>query len=261
MPLASVNGARIYYETYGRRGPWVAAVSGGRNSHWELKDLALAIADMGYRVVVYDRRNSGRSSLDFDTLAPEEDVEANDLSGLLRHINARRTFVIGMSRGARVAIRHALAWPERTSGIGLRGLSGGEVTARSLSKYYYGQYLRAAERRGMEGVCAQGSFADLAEADPAAAERLRKVDPAAFSSALRIWRDQFSQKTASPVIGFSDLELSAIKVPVAILPRYDGWHPPGARRSRPDGDRRESIVRISAIANRGVERETCGLSQ
>jgi len=222
MPIARVNGASIYFEIYGHRGPWVATISGGRSSHSELKELALAIAACGHRVVVYDRRNSGRSSLDFDSRSAEEDVEANDLAALLKHIGVRRGFVIGMSRGARIAISYALHWPRRTSGIGLWGLSGGADTTRSLLKFYYGQYVRAAERKGMEGVCSQGSFAELAGT---ASEQLLALDPAVFCSAMRRWRDQFSVKTESPIIGFSDEELGTIRVPTAIMPRYDSWHP------------------------------------
>jgi pimeloyl-ACP methyl ester carboxylesterase len=224
MPTAFINGAKIYYEIIGQTGPWVAAIPGGRHSHTEIEELTRAIASRGYRVIVHDRRNCGRSSLDFKTLEPEDDVWADDLDALLRYLDVSRTFVVGRSRGARIAIRFALSHPDKTRGLGLWGLGGG-AAAEFFDDYYYGQYLRACKEGGMEAVCALGHFAGLAAARPANRDELLAMDPRHFISVMSRWRSQLLPKINHPVTGLSDEELRRISVPTAIVPYYDWTHP------------------------------------
>jgi pimeloyl-ACP methyl ester carboxylesterase len=225
MPTAFINGATIYYEIFGHNGPWVAAIPGGRHPHSEIEKLTRAIASRGYRVIVHDRRNCGRSSLDFNTLEPEDDVWVDDLHALLRYLDVSRTFVVGRSRGARIAIRFALSHPDKTRGLGLWGLGGGAAAAKFLDDYYYGQYLRACKEGGMEAVCALGHFAGLVAARPANRDELLAMDPRHFVSAMSRWRSQLLPKINQPVMGLSDEELRGISVPTAIVPYYDWMHP------------------------------------
>ena len=125
MPFASINEADIYYEVIGDRGPWVVAMSGGRHPLSEIEELTTAIAARGFRVIVHDRRNCGRSSLHFDASRSEEDLWADDLHGLLDRLRVRSAFVVGKSRTVRVAIRFAMRYPHQTRGLGLWGISGG----------------------------------------------------------------------------------------------------------------------------------------
>jgi pimeloyl-ACP methyl ester carboxylesterase len=108
MPLARLSGADIQYEIIVDKGPWVALVSGGRNPLLDLAGLGRDIADLGYQVLLHDRRGCGRSSLDFDSLEPEEDVWADDLAELLDLLEVAPAIIGGRSRGARVALRFSL---------------------------------------------------------------------------------------------------------------------------------------------------------
>jgi 3-oxoadipate enol-lactonase len=109
-------------------GPAVVLVHG-----WAL-DLDMWRAQMEslsrhHRVVAFDRRGFGRSS---GVPGIEDDVA--DLEHLLQRLNIDRAALVGMSQGARVALRWALKHPERTSCLVLDGtpaealapLSGGE---------------------------------------------------------------------------------------------------------------------------------------
>lgn len=224
MPTARINGAQIYYEIIGRNGPWVAAIPGGRFPLTSIKGFTRAIAFRGYRVIVHDRRNCGRSSLDFNTLKSEDDVWADDLHALLSTLDVARAFVVGKSRGARVAIRFALSHPDKTRGLGLWGLGGGAAVT-VLDDYYYGRYLRACEEGGMEAVCALDHFAALVAARPAKRDELLAIDPLHFVSAMSRWRSQLLTKINEPVMGLDDEELRRIAVPTAIVPYYDWIHP------------------------------------
>jgi pimeloyl-ACP methyl ester carboxylesterase len=61
MPVISIRGVDIRYEVLGEHGPFVALQPGGRRAGTSVKPLAAKIAEAGYRVVVYDRRNCGAS--------------------------------------------------------------------------------------------------------------------------------------------------------------------------------------------------------
>lgn len=109
-------------------GPAIVLVHG-----WAL-DLDMWRAQMEslsrrYRAIAFDRRGFGRSS---GVPGIEDDVA--DLEHLLRRLDIDRVALVGMSQGARVALRWALKHPERTSCLVLDGtpaeafapLSGGE---------------------------------------------------------------------------------------------------------------------------------------
>lgn len=65
-----------------------------------------------YRVIAFDRRGFGRSS---GTPGIESDVL--DIDCLLEQFDIEHTAVVGMSQGARVALRWALKHPQRASGL------------------------------------------------------------------------------------------------------------------------------------------------
>lgn len=225
MPTARINGAEIYYEIVGQDGPWMAVMSAAREPLTVIQGLTRAIAARGYRVIVHDRRNCGRSSLDFDNPLSEEDVWVEDLHALLNLVGATPAFVIGTSRTSRVAMRFALRYPDETTGLGLWGLSGGAASARFLPNYYYGQYLSACNTGGMEAVCGLEYFASLIASRPDNKAALLAMDPQYLISVMSRWRDQFLIDIDCTVTGVSDSDLRMIGVPTAIVPRYDRAHP------------------------------------
>ena len=58
MPVATVRGVDIHYEILGERGPFVVLQPGGRRAGAGVRSLGEKIAEAGYRVVAYDRRNT-----------------------------------------------------------------------------------------------------------------------------------------------------------------------------------------------------------
>jgi pimeloyl-ACP methyl ester carboxylesterase len=65
-----------------------------------------------YRVIRYDMRGFGRSPME---LVPYDDVD--DLYRLLQFLKIEKTFVLGLSLGAQVAIEFAFAHPEMVRGL------------------------------------------------------------------------------------------------------------------------------------------------
>ncbi|MDE0540287.1 MAG: alpha/beta hydrolase [Rhodospirillales bacterium] len=115
MPEANIRGVHINYEIIGDGGPLVALTPGSRRSFDELVDLSEAVAADGYRVLLHDRRNCGKSDVVFGGSESEYALWADDLHALANYLGEEKLYVGGSSSGARLAIlfaiRHAPAPP------------------------------------------------------------------------------------------------------------------------------------------------------
>jgi len=227
LPIANLTSARIHYRLLGDVGPWVVIMVGGRHPVDIALPMAKTLARQGFRVVLYDRRNCGCSSLNFKDLRPEEDAWVEDLLHLLDHLAIEKPVLIGQSRSARVAISFAFAFPERAAGLGLWGIGGGPLAVRILTRNYYGRYLEACAKGGMAEVIKLPPFSQMVEKLPQREARLLSVKPAVFQRAMTNWRTHFKANAHHEMIGFSDDTLRTIKCPTQIVPLYDRLHPIG----------------------------------
>jgi pimeloyl-ACP methyl ester carboxylesterase len=225
LPYALVNSARIHFRIIGVKGPYVAAMSGGREPLDEIEEFAEEIAALDYTVILHDRRNCGKSSWDFIDPNAEEDIWESDLCGLLDHLGVGSAFIVGRSRTARVAISFSLRHPERMLALGLWGIGGGAATVRFLDHYYFGQYSKAVLAGGMDEVCKTGHFQQLISQNPENRQLLAEIIPEEFLSAICRWRRHFMEKTFEPVMGLPDNTMRQIQIRTGIVPKYDRLHP------------------------------------
>jgi pimeloyl-ACP methyl ester carboxylesterase len=224
MPVATVRGVEIFYQVIGKDGPWIAMIPGGRRGHDEMVPLAEKIAAHGFRVLLHDRRNTGRSGLEFDTTETEETIWADDLHELLKQLNALPAFISGSSSGARTSLLFALRHPEAVRALLLLRVTGGAFAAKRLPEMYYDQYIRAAEQGGMPAVLATEHYAALAKANPKSGKAIEAMEPHRFIAMLKGWREKFVAGANLPVMGVTDAELATIKVPVLVIPGNDNTH-------------------------------------
>src|SRR5438874_517895 len=132
MPIANIRGVDLNYEILGKRGPFVALQPGGRRAGSALRPLAEKIAEAGNRVVIYDRRNCGASSIAIEGESENEEW-AEDLHELLGQIDALPAFIGGSSSGCRLAMILALHHPAAVRGLLLWRVTGGGVAAERLT--------------------------------------------------------------------------------------------------------------------------------
>src|SRR5947207_5969121 len=144
MPVANVRGVNIFYQVIGDRGPWAALITGGRRGHDEFVPLATKLANAGYRVVLHDRRNTGRSDVLIEGDVAEEILWLDDLHELLTRLGALPAFVGGSSAGARTSMRFYLRFPNDVRGLLLLRVTGGPFAAKRLPDNYYGQFIKLA---------------------------------------------------------------------------------------------------------------------
>jgi pimeloyl-ACP methyl ester carboxylesterase len=224
MPVTSIRGIDINYEILGDRGPFVALQPGGRRAGAAIKPLAAKIAEAGYRVLIYDRRNCGASSVAIDG-ASENEEWAEDLHELLHKVDALPAFIGGSSSGCRLALLLALNRPEDLRGLLLWRVTGGAHAAAHLANQYYTSHIEAAQSGGMAAVCAMEHWSEVIAANPASRNALMALEPQDFIGRMTRWRQAFEAGSEHPVIGLSPSEMRSLTMPACVIPGKDPVHP------------------------------------
>ncbi len=245
MPMTNIRGIDINYEILGDRGPFVALQPGGRRAGSSLRSLASRIAEAGNRVLIYDRRNTGASSIAIEGES-ENDVWAEDLHLLLGRLDALPAFIGGSSSGCRLAMVLALRHPEDLRGLLLWRVTGGAYAAERLCNQYYTSHIEAAGRGGMAAVCALEHWSEVIGVNPKARNMLMAMETRDFIAAMARWRQSFLAGSEHPVIGLSPAQLRMLAAPACICPGNDRVHPrePGqvAHRLMPNAEYHEILT-------------------
>jgi pimeloyl-ACP methyl ester carboxylesterase len=224
MPIAKVRGVNLNYQVLGSSGPWVALSPGGRRALDSVQSLAQHVANAGYRVLIHDRRNCGRSDIVIGGENSEYETWAEDLYELLTQLKALPAVIGGSSSGCRLSVLFALKYPHAVRALLLWRVTGGPFAAERLTENYYDKYIRAAREGGMAAVCALDHFKERIDARPENRAVLMAMDPQAFIAAMQRWREQFARGAELPIIGASEQDLNSIKVPTCIVPGNDKTH-------------------------------------
>jgi pimeloyl-ACP methyl ester carboxylesterase len=224
MPRATIDGVSINYEILGSSGPAMALSPGGRNGFENVLPFAEALARLGYRVLLHDRRNCGASDVSFETARPEYEVWADDLHALADELGMLPLIAGGSSSGARLALLFALRHPQSARALLLWRVTGGAFAVRRLAEKYYDQYVRLAREGGMAAVCAEDHFAELIRNRPSNRDRLMAIAPDTFVAVMEAWRTPFVAGADMPLVGTTEADLRAIEVPVCLIPGDDRTH-------------------------------------
>lgn len=224
MPFVTVNGVAIYYEVLGSDGPWITLISGARRSMEEVEALASCVAAAGFRVLLHDRRNTGRSGLSLDGEGSEFEIWADDLYALTRALDLPPFIVGGSSSGCRLATIMALRHRSAIRALVMMRVTGGRFAVGRLSYLYYTQYIDAAREGGMLQVCQTDHFKDLIAIDAARRDAIMRWDCHRFISTLESWRTSLEAGIDDPMLGASEQDLTSIDFPVCVMPGNDMTH-------------------------------------
>ncbi len=213
MPYAHINGVNLYYEEYGT-GPTVILTPGGRNDTNGLRPIA-ALLSAKCRVILHDRRNCGKSDIVINGELSEQSHWAEEMAGLLLQLGAAPAYVAGGSAGSRTSLTLAVRRPEVVKGVFIWEVSGGPRSAEVTAPNYYGQFIDAAERGGMQAVAETEYFAQRIQDNPSNREKLLAMDAAEFIAVMRRWRDSYS--VPNPVSELTEEQLAGISCPVVMF--------------------------------------------
>jgi pimeloyl-ACP methyl ester carboxylesterase len=104
-----VDGAEIYYASYGRGAPVILLHGGlGNSDHWSNQVPALA---EHFHVIAIDSRGQGRSTR---TRSPVTyDAMARDVIAVMDKLELARASIVGWSDGGEIALKLAIEHPDR----------------------------------------------------------------------------------------------------------------------------------------------------
>ncbi|MDQ2754247.1 MAG: alpha/beta hydrolase [Actinomycetota bacterium] len=115
MPIAEVNGQRLYFEDSGGSGPPVLFSHGFLMDHEMFHPQVEALADE-FRCITWDERGFGSTPADGPFTYWDS---AADAMALLDHVGVDSAVLVGMSQGGFLSLRAALAEPRRVKALGL----------------------------------------------------------------------------------------------------------------------------------------------
>ena len=120
---ADLPGVHLWYTDTGGSGAPVVFVHAATGSSrvWEYQRPAFMAR--GYRVIAYDRRGFGRSTI--DPAGPQPGTGADDLRALLDHLKIDRVHLVGTAAGGFVAWDFALSFPQRLRSLVVASSIGG----------------------------------------------------------------------------------------------------------------------------------------
>jgi pimeloyl-ACP methyl ester carboxylesterase len=212
-----VNGLSIAYELYGD-GPPCVITPGGRFSmdYPGVRPLGQALAERGYKVLLWDRPNTGGSDVCF-TGDNESAMQADTLAGLLKTLGMTPALIAGGSGGSRVSLLTALRHREVAKALALWWITGGVYGLMSLAMHYGAPSLAAAWNGGMEAVAALPSWQEQIEKNPSNRQRILDQDPQEFIATMERWMHTYCFCGGEHVPGAPDDQVRALDVPALVF--------------------------------------------
>jgi pimeloyl-ACP methyl ester carboxylesterase len=176
---------RLHVEVDGA-GPTIVLGHGFAGSARNFRAQARALKDR-FRIVRFDARGHARSEAPDDAEAYRPAAFVADVARVLDGVGARSAVVGGLSMGAGIALRFALAHPERTRGLVLAAFPAG-ATPGSLGARA-GAFADAIDAEGLAAAGARFVWGQGSGLDPGAAALIRQGflehSPRALAHTLR----------------------------------------------------------------------------
>jgi pimeloyl-ACP methyl ester carboxylesterase len=213
-----ILGGRVVYDLLGpESGTPISIVPGGRYGKdvAGLRPLAERLAELGMRVLIWDRPNCGSSDVQF--FGPSEaDMKADVWAGLVTALGLAPGVIAGGSGGARDAVAAVIRHPEIATKLVAWNVVGGLYGTLSLAYFYCLPSLQVA-RVGLEPVLELPVWKGLIDANPRNRERILALGLDGFRDVMFRWLDAFVPRPGETLPGVKDREVEGIRVPTLIF--------------------------------------------
>jgi len=194
----------------------------------------VAVAAPDFKVIIYDRRNLGRSSINFGG-SPQMIEEGEDLHALIEHLDIAPATLYGMSSGGRSNLVVASKYPEDIAALVLAPLTGGPLAAARLSEEYFFKYLNTESLTTMTHISDSSisSMEDLGKTPlwSAYLERNQEHYKKAFFgthiddflSSMKTSGTHLRSAGDQTALGMQDRNLTALTVPATLILHHGSY--------------------------------------
>jgi pimeloyl-ACP methyl ester carboxylesterase len=212
------NGGNVVYEILGKEGEFIALTPGGRFSKdiEGLRPLAQQLVKGGYRVLLWDRPNCGRSDVQFYGQS-ESHMRAETLHALITGLDIGPCIIAGGSGGARDSMLTTMLYPEIVRKLVVWNIVGGVYGSFVLGSYYIVPNILAVRGGGMKDVARIGEWKERVAENPDNEQRILGQDPDEFLKLMLRWLNAFVPKPGQTIPGVEDEMFDNIKVPTLII--------------------------------------------
>lgn len=218
----TVEELSISYEVIGESGRAWALTPGGRFSkeYPGVRETAVALAELGNRVLIYDRPNTGESDVCF-TGKTESGMQADTVAALLSHLDLTPAVSIGGSGGARISLLTAVRHPHIINALAVWMMSGGPFGLMNVGTGYCSASISAVWNGGMETVLeipedTQGNWQEVVRGNPGNRQKLLNQDPKQFRDTMQRWLKAYCPCDGL-VPGLSDADLLGMDRPALVF--------------------------------------------
>ena len=232
--IVNLNGSDIRFEIHGEGIPIVYTPGG----FWPLergRAVAERLKSLGYKVLLWDRPNTGESGLLFEGESLLR-IWADQLHELLHFTRHSPAFISGGSGGYLAALYFAYVYPTEIKALILISPpTDNREILQAIAKGTFLERAEAAEQHGMsaaiEGPGSMWDFFDWSdqfERLPHKREQLLAMDPMKFAKTMRAWAHSLMGSGRAHFAGLTDEQLAMIQIPAIVfsgLDGIDGLHP------------------------------------
>jgi pimeloyl-ACP methyl ester carboxylesterase len=238
MPeMVALNGFRMRFEIYGEGIP-VVYTPGAFYRLESARPVAEALEALGYRVLLWDRPNTGGSDLLFegDDLLQ---LWADKLHELLQHLRFVPAYVAGVANGLLASLHFAARYPTEVKGLIL-------IAALTEDRGWWrpvleASFLRPAQLIEEEGIAAAleseaGRWGVLDwreqfELAPPKQQQFLAMNPKAVAATLRAWAHGYTWPGRVCFGGLTDQDLARLDIPAIVFSGPDQAHSPDHART------------------------------
>jgi 2-hydroxy-6-oxonona-2,4-dienedioate hydrolase len=191
-----INDGNVVYEMLGKTGDFVVLTPGGRFSKDVpgLRPLAQKLVKGGYRVLLWDRPNCGKSDVQFYGQS-ESHMRAETLRALITALDIGPCILAGGSGGARDSMLTTMLYPDLVTNLVVWNIVGGVYGTFVLGSYYIVPSILAVRGSGMEGVLAVPEWRERVEQNPGNKQRFLDFDADEFLKVMLRWLNAFVSRT------------------------------------------------------------------
>ena len=216
--IFEVNGGNVVYEVLGETGDFIALTPGGRYSKdiEGLRPLAEELVKGGYRVLLWDRPNCGKSDVQFYGQS-ESHMRAETLHALITGLGIGPCVIAGGSGGARDSMLTTMLYPEIVTKLVVWNIVGGVYGSFVLGGHYITPSIMAVRGLGIEGLLRVGEWKERIAENPANRDRILALDKDEFLKVMLRWLNAFVSKPGQTIPGVPDEMFDNIKVPTLII--------------------------------------------